>query len=249
LAGKSWLNEGVAQHVEHLVFDDETRWHPFPTALVLARDAFAPGETARLLAWSATDDGLTEACRALRYAQAEALLRFLLELSSGSDFVARLRWVHALDEPAIAALEPEWSAWLQAQDALATVRRELASPSPEQRHEAAALLPVLAEAGARELLSEAADTVALGALRDSQTFEPASTFLAFYRARSLSGDALSELCASKDPREVLLAAALRARRGESFDFDRAQTIWSELDPTSRASCVVLASLIPGLHDR
>jgi hypothetical protein len=250
LAGKSWFNEGVAQQVEHSQFlDGETRWHPFPATLVSARAAFVPGDVARLLAWSAADNGIRMENRALRYAQAEALLRFLLERSSGADFVARLREVRALDEQTIAALEPEWGAWLQAQDALATVRRELASPSPERRREAAALLPVLAEAGARELFSEAADTLALAALCDEQTFGPASTFLAFFRARSLSGNALAELGASRDPREVLLAAALHAQRGEPFDLDRAQSIWNELDPMARLSCSAPARLIPGLHDR
>jgi hypothetical protein len=245
LAGESWFNEGVAQQVEHAqVLDSETRWHPFPATLVSARAAFVPGDVDRLLAWSI----ITVEGRAKRYAQAEALLRFLLERSSGTDFVARLRQVRALDGKTIAALEPEWGAWLQAQDALATVRRELTSPSPERRREAAALLPVLAEAGARELFSEAADTLALAALRDEQTFGPASTFLAFFRARSLSGDALAELGASREPREVLLAAALHAQRGEPFDLDRAQSIWNELDPMARLSCSA-ARLIPGLRDR
>jgi len=250
LAGRPWFNEGVAQQVEHSqILDGEARWHPFPETLVSARAAFAPGDVARLLAWSLAADGLTGEGRALRYAQAEALLRFLLERSSGTDFVARLREVHALDEKNIAALEPEWGAWLQAQNALAVVCRELASPSPERRYQAAALLPVLAENGACELFSEAADTLALAALRDEQTFGSAATFLVFFRARSLSGGALAELGASRDPREVLLAAALHAQRGESFDLDRARTIWNELDSRSRASCSAPASVIPGLRDR
>ena len=239
----------MAQQVEHSqVLDSEMRWHPFPETLVSSRAAFAPGDVARLLAWSLHDDGLTVEGRALRYAQAEALLRFLLERSSGTDFAARLREVRTLDEKAIAALEPEWGAWLQAQDALAVVRRELAAPSPERRHEAAALLPVLAENGARELFSEAADSLALAALRDEQTFGSAATFLVFFRARSLSGDALAELGASRDPRQVLLAAALHAKRGEPFDLDRARTLWNGLDARSRATCGVLAASIPGLRD-
>lgn len=249
LTGKSWLNEGVAQHVAHSrVLDGEMRPDPFPASLVKARHEVTPGELSRLLAWSNAGDDLTLEQRRSRYAQAETLLRFLLERSPESDFAARLRQVHALDERAIAALEPEWLSWLGEQDALVVVRRELASTSAERRRRAAALLPILAEAGASELFSEAADALALGALRDPETFEPASTFLVFFRASSLSGAALAALEASGDPREALLAATLRAKRGEPFDLDRARAIWNGLDPGSRARFGVAAVSIPGLRD-
>jgi hypothetical protein len=249
LAGKTWFNEGVARHVEHAQFlDGEMRPHPFPATLVKARDEFVPGDVARLLAWSLADERTVEE-HASRYAKAEALLRFLLERSSGSDFVARLRAVRALDEESIAALEPEWRAWLQAQDALAAVRRELAAPFPELRNEGANLLPELAEVGARELLGEDSDTLALVALRDPETFDPAARFLVFFRARALRKDALLVLEASRAPGETLLAAALRARRGEPFDLERARKTWEDLDSRDRSNCYALAHEIPGLLER
>lgn len=250
LAGKTWFNEGVAQHVEHAqVLDGTMRPHPFPRELLQARDQFAAGDVARLLAWSLHGDELTAEERASRYAKSEALLRFLLERSSGADFVARLREVRALDEKGVAALEPEWRAWLHSQDAVAVVRRELAATSPEVRHEGAELLPELAEAGARELFGEAADTLALVALRDPATFDPAARFLVFFRARALSGGVLQVLESSRAPCEALLAAALHAKRGEPFDLDRARKTWNDLDARARKDCGTLPYSIPGLLDR
>ena len=250
LAGDSWFNEGVAQHVEHAqVLDGAMRPHPFPTTLLQAREQFAPGDLASLLAWSLHGDELTVEERASRYAKSEALLRFLLERSSGADLVARIREVRALDEAGVAALEPEWRTWLQSQDAVAVVRRELAAPSPEVRHQGVELLPELAEAGARELFGEAADTLALVALRDPATFDPAARFLEFFRARALSGDRLRALESSRAPCEALLAAALRAKRGEPFDLDRARKTWNDLDARDRRDCGTLPYSIPGLLDR
>jgi hypothetical protein len=243
LAGPTWFDEGLALEIDAMDADDgRLRERDFPAALVAARKTAARGTVAALLAWTHADD-LTRAERAVRYDQSQALLRFLVARTPGGTFADRVRRVHALGGEAIVALEPEWLRWLQSLDALAAIRAEAVRPDARDRARGAALLPVLAERGAPELASRAADELALSLLADAATRESAATFLLFFRTKDLTPGDVASLRGAGDPAVALVGEALAAKRGEPFDARRAQTIFDGIPAAERSASTIAAHVL------
>ena len=225
--------------------EGELRAHPFPSALVGARQAGRAGWLDELLAWR-PDAALDLDELAERYDGSQALLRFLLAREPGSAWLDRLWAVQARSAEHIAALEPEWLAWLVGLDALAVIGERTRTGAERERARAAALLPILAERGAPELATRAADELALDLLADPACRAAAATFLLFFRAAALDPVDLARLESSDDASQVLTAQALRARRRETPDMDAARSAWSRLTELERISCATEAALLPGL---
>lgn len=246
IVGGSWLHEGVARHVEHMTQAPEAvgglEPAPFPTAWVAARRATRPGDLAQLIDWRLHDE--TDAARrALRYDQAESAVRFLLEFEPGASLGERVESLSRRGREEWLAREPQWIERLRASDALATIAAGLADPDASRRRRAAASLSILAEAGAEELATPAADELALRAAVEAETFDSAATFLCFFRARELAVERIGTLEASGLARERLLARALRSRRGESISASAVAADFAAMDAVDRARCTVLASLL------
>jgi hypothetical protein len=245
----SWFQEGLAREVERMRVEEATlRPSLFPMGLIAARTWARPGSAGVLLDWELWDD-LETAERALRYDASQALFRFLVERQAEGSWLQRVRVVGEMPDAEVAALEAEWLGWLRDLDALERIRAGVRSSSPRERSESAGLLPILAEQRARELFRPEADQLALGLLADPATAGAASTFLMYFRARELSEADVADLCASDDPVRCLTGTALRARRGEPFDLDRARAAWSRLSQADRAALAAQRSLIPGLVER
>ncbi len=247
-----WFHEGLAQEVaagdaDGVRLDLEL----FPRALLDARRMAATGAIDELLTWRA-GDALASETSVRRYALSHALFRFLFERANGADgasFVERTRELCALDASALRALEPEWLAWLSKLDALEAVRRGTQSSSAEERGRAASRLPSLAEAGAPELRTRAADELALALLGEPSTRAGAATFLCYFRERALTDEDLRALETSSDAARRVTACALRARRGERVDLARARASWDALEDADRSALSVAAALIRGLDSR
>lgn len=248
LVRDKWFDEGAASWIEALEARGEDLHEPvFAPALVGARAGAGPGTLAALLAWSRAERLPAEEAAA-RYERAQALVAFLVAHAPGETWRARLAAVHALSDEELLALEPEWLAWLGALDAVAVLRARSASDDPEVRAEAAGALPVLAEHGAPELATRAADELALALLADPLTLPAAATFLLYYRAAALTRADLEALERAPDPGRALVAGALRARRDEPVDLARARAAWSRLSAHERERCAVLAFQLPGLEE-
>ncbi len=246
LDGPTWFAEALANEIEGMsVRGDRLATQVFPSELIRARDSAGPGSVARLLDWRHTDD-ITAAERARRYAEAQALLRFLLERAPGTGLVERARAVRALQPEAVAACEPEWLDWLAGLDALAAVRSAVRTGSAEERVEAAHALGDLLSAGAAELASREADELALELLADPAASQKAFVFLCFFRARALTEADLAGLGSASDPALRLTAHALRAKRSESVDLADARAALARLSEDERASVLLQTRMIPGL---
>jgi len=246
LAQATWFNEGLAEEVESMnESGSELVQNPFPATLLLARKTAGPDTLRRLLAWRLGDD-LSDVDRSCRYVWAHALLRFLGEARSDPGFEARTRAVMELDPEAIVAQEPEWLAWLAALDALARIRTGAHSPSARERALSIGVMPSLAENGAPELFTRAADELALEMLADPACMEPAARFLLFFRAREVKVEDLEQLNRSTDPAAILTAQALHAARKEPVDLERARSAWQQVAPDDRLRFIVIESLLPGM---
>ena len=246
LAGAPWFNEGLALEVESMREDGgELHAHPFPIYVHAARRTAKPGALAELLRWSYGDD-LTVAERSLRYVWAQALFRFLAEEQPSQAFVDRARAVHGLAGDALREREAAWLAWLGKLDALERIRAGASSTSALERALCVGVLPSLAESRVPELFTRAADELALEKLGDPACFEPASTFLCFFRAKELRAQDLETLERSSDPALQLVAQALHARRKEPVDLDRARAAWGQVPEPERTRLSVLAALLPRL---
>jgi hypothetical protein len=249
LSRAAWFNEGLAREVE-LMREEGAKLQPhvFPPALIAARESASAGTVQELLQWK-LDDGASLEVRALRYDEAQSLFRFLVARQADGDWLQRARVVLALPDAQIVALEPEWLSWLASLDALEAIRRGVRSTSAGERDMCASLLPILAEQGARELCTHAADELALELVSGRMTSSSAATFLLFFRARALTEEEVAGLSASSDPTLCQTGLALRARRGEPFDLQRAQAAWDGVQQPDRTYLVVQRNLIPGLVDR
>jgi hypothetical protein len=246
LARAPWFNEGLALEVESMrSAEGALHAHPFPPYLLVARMHAQPGALQQLLRWSYTDD-LSDSERSLRYVWAHALFRYLFEQQAQGGFLERARAIADLGEQALLAREPAWLAWLAGLDALERIRAGAHSASPVERSLCSGVLPVLAESGAPELATRAADELALELLGDPVCVDPAATFLIFFRAPELRAQDIEELDRSDDPGRVLTAQALHARRKEPVDLERARAAWQRVPERERDRLVVPVSLIPGL---
>ncbi len=246
LAGAPWFNEGLALEVESMrEAGGELHAHPFPIYVHAARKTAKPGALAELLRWSYGDD-LTVAERSLRYVWAQALFRFLAEEQPAQAFVDRARAVHGLAQDALRGREAAWLEWLGKLDALERIRAGASSTSALERALCVGVLPSLAESRVPELFTRAADELALEKLGDPACFEPAVTFLCFFRAKELHAQDLETLERSDDPVLVLAAQALHARRQEPVDLERARGAWRRVPERERAGLSVLAALLPRL---
>jgi hypothetical protein len=245
LGQRTWFNEGLASEIESMREDGpELRARAFTPAFLEARNSAVAGAVAELVRWQRGDE-LSDTARAQRYHQSQALFHFLAERAPPGSLRERAAAVHALDEAQILAVEPEWLAWLAGLDALEAIRRGVASPAGAERYDSAALLPILAERGAREVLTRPADELALALLGDPATSEPAASFLLFFRADKLTEADLVALDGAPDPARCLTAAALRARRGEHVDLARARHAWARVPARERHRFAVQTAMIPG----
>lgn len=249
LARAKWFNEGLAcELADGHSTADGWRAAVYPVALLQARASASEGTLAELLAW--TDNaGLEPQQVGRRYALSQALLRFLMERERAPSVPARIRAVFARADPELALLEPEWLRWLAGHDARSAIATAVKSQDGAVRQRAAAQLPVLAEQGAPELRTRAADELALRLLTDSATDAQAATFLLFFRAGELTSDDVERLATHGSHVERLVAQALRARRGEQPDLEAARSAVEELSAEARARLAFSAVLVPGLVER
>lgn len=250
LVRATWFHEGIAREVESMAADGGTlRPHRFPPEVFFARATVKEGSTAKLLRWRLADGGAPAELRRL-YGEAQALVRFLVEREATTgEWLARVRAVHALDDAAIEALEPEWIEWLAKLDPLDAIRKGARSSVTSERGESAALLPVLAESRVAELATREADVLALDLLDEPEASESAATFLLYFRARALESADVEALRSSPDPARRLTGWALRARRGEEVDLADARATWAAITERDRARYTVQAASIPGLEAR
>ncbi len=246
LSRAPWFNEGLALEVESMrPAGGELRAQPFPVYLSAARKWAKPGMLQQLLRWSYADElSLTE--RSLRYVCAQALFRYLFEQQSGGGFLDRARAIAELGEPALTAREAAWLEWLAGLDALERIRAGAHAASAAERSLNVGAMPVLAESGVPELLTRAADELALEMLGDPGCVDSAVTFLIFFRASELRAQDIDVLDRSDDPGRVLAAQALHARRKEPVDLERARAAWQRVPERERSNLSVPAALLPGL---
>jgi len=238
-----WFEEGLAQEVESMLASEgELHANPFPWSLQLARKSALPGTLAALLAWRRTDD-LSAVERSQRYVWAQALLRYLLEQRTEESLDARARAVKGLDVKQIATEEPNWLAWLAGLDALARIRAGAHSPIESERAIAVGEMPSLAASGAAELLTRAADELAIEMVVDPACTSPAATFLLYFRARELTPDDVERMSRSTDPAAILTVEALHATREEPVDAQRVRSAWQRIAENDRARFAVLEALL------
>ncbi len=238
-----WFNEGLALEVEGMrASPDGLVLHPFPAALIGARQSAEPGTVRELLGWVNTGASSIE-LRRRRYCESEALFRFLFDHAGEATWIAGARAVHDLDDASIVALEPAWLAWLGRQNALEAVRAGTRSSKASERAEAASWMPGLAERGASELSTRAADELALELLSDPSTWDPAATFLFFFRAHELTEADLADLCRSSEPARSLTGLALRRRRGERVDPKQAYVEWTKVPAADRPRLESIHSML------
>lgn len=240
-----WFEEGLALEVESMcVAGGELRAHPLPPHLLLARQSAGPGSLAKLLAWRREFD-ITDAERELRYVWAQALLRYLLEAETRPGFVDRARAIMNLGEAAIQAQEAAWLDWLANLDALERIRRGARSTIESERTVSIGEMPILAAAGASELLTRAADELALEMLADPACVHSAAMFLLFFRASALTEADIAQLVRSDDPALILVAQALRVKRQEPVDLELAQSAWDRVPEQQRSGLFVPKLLVLG----
>jgi hypothetical protein len=150
-----------------------------------------------------------------------------------------------LDPAALLAQEPAWLAWLAELDALARIRAGARSASKSVRARSIGVMPTLAESGAKELFTRAADELAMEMLVDPACTEPAATFLIFFRARELKADDLERLGRSTDPAAILTAQALHSRRKEPVDLEQARSALQHVPQEDRSRFTLLMTLLFG----
>ncbi|MFN0059848.1 MAG: hypothetical protein ACKVX7_15425 [Planctomycetota bacterium] len=252
LVRATWFHEGLAREVEHMRTEGaELRAHPFPPTLIDARRTAGVGSVAELLRWT-RDSAPLAADRTRLYNHAQALFRFLRaraeDRAVGSRFHEQSRAVLALDDSSILALEAEWLRWLASLDALAAIRAGVWSATRDERAEFASLLPRLAERGAAELATPAADELALVLLGDAACEQEAASFLVFFRSAALTEADVARLCEAREPARALTGFALRARRKEPFDLERARAIWDAVPESDRDRYAMQSAMIPKLKD-
>jgi hypothetical protein len=239
-----WFHEGMACDVEVMAAQgNELIAHPFPPMLIMARDTAHAGSVAELLHWE-RNDTVDEITRSRYYVQSLAFFRFLCERQPSGTWLERARAAWDLDDAHVLALESEWLTWLAHIDVVAEIRRGTQSKSAAQRTEAAQLLPYLAAGKTKDVLTRAADELAIELLNDRDATEPASTFLLIFRAKQLTDADVDHLAASTEPGLVLVAEALHAQRKEFVDADRARAAWSRLSAADQLRFGAAHALIP-----
>lgn len=116
IAGASWFNEGLAEHVESMKLADG-RLVPDDASELLGHAASLPRERCtirRLLDWRENGmrihEGLETADASAR-AAAGAFVHFLMAHVEGDSFLARAHALRSLSETQLLAHEERWQAW------------------------------------------------------------------------------------------------------------------------------------------
>ncbi|HEX6883388.1 MAG TPA: hypothetical protein VF530_08400 [Planctomycetota bacterium] len=236
-----WFNEGLACVVEETVVRAGVLQElPVSERVIQARAEARAGSLATLLAW-APGQRLSLEEQGERYAQAEALVRFLLARAPGASWPERVAWVHERTQAQVQELEPQWLAWLAELDTVAALRAHAVDAAG--RLEAASLLAPLLEAGAQELATRAGDELALELLTDPACTSGAISFLLFFRAEALTEPDLEALERAQNPVLRLVAGALRTRRGEPVDRAGLSALWNALTESERERYATLAFVL------
>lgn len=244
-----WFHEGLATEVEYArLAPGVVVLSTYPHRWITARATLREGALVELLAWRRGETLAAERGERL-YAHAHAFFRFLLEREASGTFLEKVRRIHALPDAELAALEPAWLAWWRALDPLEAVRIGAHAPDPADRDRAASRMPVLAESRVPEFATRAADELALDLLSDPAAREGAARFLLFFRVYNLLAADLERLERDALPAVRLVAAALRVKREERCDLERAYADWGAVSADERATLLLVSATIPGLVTR
>lgn len=242
--GPDWLHEGLAEDVETMLLDEDGRLalDPLPSAFLAARH-FADDVTLdELMRWRAQDRNDRDRAAPRRW-RCQALVRFLRHWTGEGDWRTSITRVAGMSESEINALDPEFRGWLRALDPVARVRSLVEGQDPEERAYGAALLSIYAERDPQAMVTGEVEELALRIFELEECKAGVSNFLIFFDSKKLAPETIERLSTSIDPVEQLSALAIRARRGESVDLERARAIDSALSANERMQASIATYIL------